>query len=470
MSKPSPANRQVYLLIVVLITGAALTFGYLADDSRLSPAPEASLGNILVNIGSTKTINLPPPSYFEGTITSPEEFATTSSEFISLPLFGEYALNWYANDSFRNTYYSDCELRWDGKRLAGAGYEGSSTIKASQLMESKSRPDKYGLPVYFYCRPKNDTRINPVDLRVETGLSKLEVAVNNCEASFDGILYGFANSTVFPVRITEDSFKEWASGDSFDHCEYGLTDDGFACAQPTDVKSGSSRSGDREDIKKAMFRGQCDLIDLVDNDWFSYFGPLALDEIMPLTNLKRPAPFTIYFPPDEGRYGPSHSLIALNITKTTTSGLEYQVEYLDSMGPTVGQMSCSSYDPPIIVPVYLPDGTEKDTKIRFACDYPFEGSSLLAIPYPDKGTLLLAKNLNQRFSTKCPTNISNPNELEICRRKANMSGWLKSNYPDISNFAGPPGSGTETGVCGGWTTFVLQATYLAQFEGECLHQ
>jgi len=46
-----------------------------------------------------------------------------------------------------------------------------------------------------------------------------------------------------------------------------------------------------------------------------------------------------------------------------------------------------------------------------------------------------------------------------------MSGWLKSNYPDIPNYV--PAGGL--GVCGGWSIFVLQATYLGQFEGECLH-
>ncbi|OHA57515.1 MAG: hypothetical protein A2114_00115 [Candidatus Vogelbacteria bacterium GWA1_51_14] len=461
MSKPSPANRQVYLLIVILLTALALVFGHFSTNQPgLEKAPLISSNAALFGAISSKDDDEPPPpppppSYLDGKVISPDSAVTgiKEKELINIPLFGKYEVNWYLNSYGQDLYSSSCQIRLDNEVIGSAGYSGNSIFTAKKT--TRSRRDDEGPDVNLYCLYRNDPRdIIPSDPYVDTRISDLELSVDNCEASFDGILYGFANSTVFPVKITEDSFKEWAENDSFDRCEYVV---GQGCTDPRDV-SGSSRSGDRYDIETAMEASQCSSLSTQQFiDGFLSGGitsdSQALDGVMSLTNINRPAPIAFLlidnFYTDQVKM---HMVIALKIVKSSTSGLKYTIDVLDPNGPSViSGISCSSQKIP---------NDSGGLESHLICDYPGLG---WAAPV-STSLLALAQNLNQRFSSKCLTY----NNLEICQeRKVNMSGWLRSNYPSIPNYV-PEGG--QPGICYGWTTFVLQTTYLAQFEGECLHQ
>lgn len=456
-TKISP-TRQIYLLIAVLLVAAALAFGHFSTNQpRLEKAPLISSNNVLSGAILGKDDEEeplpppPPPSYFKGKVISPDWAVSSEDEYlIEIPLFGQYQVNWSLNSFGQSIYTSSCQIRLDNERVAGVGYSGNLTLDAEKV--TRSRRTSEGADANLYCLLKNDTRDPvPVDPYVNTGISDLEVSINNCETSFDGILWGFANSLVFPVRITEDGFQKWAENDSFDRCEYGFGDgDNLECTRLPDG-TGTARSGDRYDIETAMEGYQCSSLSIeqfVDGLLSGQIivGARVLDQLMSLTNLNRPVPL-VFVSLDSSQIR-GHAVVVLKASKTTTSGLEYKLDVLDPGGPNVvGGVTCSNQRV----------DTGEGIMTLLVCDYP----TGRMIPI-STSLLALAQNLNQRFSSKCSTYTN----LRICQeRKDNMSGWLKSNYPAIPNYA-PPGS---PGICYGWVTFVLQATYLGDFVGECPH-
>ncbi len=288
-----------------------------------------------------------------------------------------------------------------------------------------------------------------------------------CEVPFDQIVESLNSVNI--TRITENTFRGWASNDSFDDCDYNING---ACLRlnPTAYANREllRRSGDVDDIKTAMVIGQCNSATIPDpDDMVESFnrGEQLLNDVALSTRNNRPT--TLAFALSDLEYDPEdrlfvdnlflnfrgyHIVVVLDVEiEETNSGSQYTVKVLDPTGPKVHNVICQEFE-------ITHDGDSADLVI---CN--FDGKTGL----PFSSELRDMQILRTRYTTSCPdsgaNDVSNP---RLCGRRPDLSGWLENNYPQINNF----GSITSpAGNCFGWVDFVLRTTYLGDFVGECPH-
>lgn len=404
----------------------------------LSILPGTPLGNYATGSGSSNTNSNVNP-YLMGYLLTPEEDRTDiwENEELFVPLYGTYVVKWQTNSSPLTT--SDCQLRKNGDKNKIIATGGLSKVSAPILADDLTT--YRGFEPKLYCKLKSEyiTNANNDDPYVLMGTGDLIIAIDNCETAFDSIVEGLQNGQT--SAVTENSFRSWASEDDFDSCGY----DGEKCAREP-RKDGSRRSGDKSDIETAMAGGQCQYIaDWEENpptvDDIQVRG--VLDRLMNFVSGRFPAPIGFYKPSDDFFDSSAHEAILLGITKSTTSGLRYDLKILDPNGPQIRNFTCSRKT------ISSPDF---GTYTGVACEFPDWGD---VFPYENMNL----GSLREQFIARCPLN----NQTNFCKDRYYLSTWLENNYPQIPNFGIPE----SEGVCYGWSDFVLRVTYLLDFYGEC---
>ncbi|MBI2482425.1 MAG: hypothetical protein HYV76_02615 [Candidatus Vogelbacteria bacterium] len=247
------------------------------------------------------------------------------------------------------------------------------------------------------------------------------------ETTFESILSGLDNKVI--TSISEKSFREWASTDNKDHCGYDY--ESQSCTSKPNLVS-----GDKTDVMAGMARLQCEYIinnSSQENDGLVAFEGV-LKKIKSYTDKRLPIGVQLYIFDIGG-----HEVIALDVKDLKGNGSKYMVTILDSNGPKIKNLICER---------------KREYNNNLACDY--DGSKSILMKVETK----LMDDLVKTRTRYCRSNST----AKFCTDRQNLTSWLRGNYPEIDNTGV---TGSEEGMCLGWSQFVLKTAYLGDFTGEC---
>lgn len=472
--------------------------------------------------GSSGTKNPPSPYVLKARVISPGFETGWSETQLSVPLHGQVQLKWDAalSNHFLPLFTSDCQIRRvskDGKTsletlVDNVGLTGEAAFYVNHLNPLIAN-DLFSYA--HYCRFVNSGNYGATNFE-----RRIRADVDICENPFDNIVKSLRENKI--TRITEDNFRDWADADDFDYCDYSSTDgkcarNRLSSSSPIWGVESLQRSGDRSDIKEAMSLIQQDYLEdstvaslqeLLKND-LKTIGSLyeTLRKIKEINDQGQPTfvAEVVYeerFDPTQhqavlspevfaealskhnkgelvlvAEYGPGpgrHATIALKTREIKTPGsgevVGYNFEVLDS--------NYVSDPNPSITPVVNLSCTRRTTYFafinragaprqlvkldpgRYVCDRKTSDGNQVAY------SILVNRNypidsLRTAFTAHCRKH----SQSKMCQeRQANMSAWLRDNYPLVGNFATFK---SLVGNCFGWTDFILRTTYLGDFVGEC---
>ncbi len=446
--------------------------------------------------GDTDTnVDLPEINYlFQGRIIFPADDdnqwkktdpETNNNEVtLDVPIYGKIELQWDIPEIIRRNFLNDCQIRKSKKNgnnvqivVTGVSFSGTKeiTMEEATIGGGNNEGDYYSI----YCKqPPPD----PITVAYEedpyaqiSGLGEVAADVHWCETSFESIV---KRTNIIPggddwgvTNITEDSFQSWLQNDIEDRCLFL----GEECTADHDIseRKRPRRSGDKNDAMAAMVATYCEVpeepigppppADERQNHYYDS-GSTILERIKHYTERNIVVPFVIRLPEQSIREQSSsvggHMLLALSVSYSAN---EVTIESLDPNGPKLTNVICNLEPMRLESPywVFIAD---------MNCYHEDWGIVALTPLDPEAGEHYLspgsfqARQISWHLARVYEHCIEPSNqETEFCQRKGNWTDWLRTNYPNVSNFD-YLGRG---GFCDRWTDFVLAITYLGNFVGEC---
>ncbi len=315
-------------------------------------------------------------------------------------------------------------------------------------------------------------------------------STTECEIPFDSIVDGLDSEGI--TRITENTFRGWASNDSFDDCDYSTNGDYTANGTCTRLNptAYSNRSGAVDDIKTVMEGMEESIRETLGNEDYGYGIRVLLEmSYNQFSTMKRtidseyPAPLFLSVIDGDGEIEKIDVVIALSVTEENVPNSlvgrarSYRVRVLDPIGPRLRNLYCFSTD-------FLRNGSETVMCINPNIDSDGEldpaiwdllldwailgfgltelaelledGAYSMVIPSKISGEF---RYLQDTFARVCDGADNEVNRGPFCLSRLDLLAWLIANYPNINGIDMPYG----------WVDFVLKTTYLGDFVGECPH-